>query len=377
MSEPFWTPLGGQPVDYEGAWSAGFQYAPGDVVVYNGVTYLAVNPSLGVAPPVSGYSFLDVGPEVAYAEIVAPVTVSATTFPTANTIITCPAFVADGNSDYLAEFYAPYLQAATGALYTTLWEDGVERGILTYSDAGRTFVGRATRKFRPAAGAHVYTLRASLSGAGGTPQVGAGPGGAAGTYFPAFLRVTKVPTALPVTGGAVPAVALVTALPASPVDGQECVLVDSLTAPTFQWHLRYVAAKASNRWVFVGGTPRVSAQSGSIATTSTAFVALTSGPTLVVPVAGSYLIEWEVQVTRSTAGADDLQHSILGSTSGSGATAPYGTFTTQFDSARVPGVEVMSLAAGETLSVRVKTTNGISGTFSLARIRLTPVAVGG
>lgn len=53
MCEPYWTPLGGQPVDYEGAWSAGTQYAPGDVVVYGGITYLAVNPSLGVAPPFS------------------------------------------------------------------------------------------------------------------------------------------------------------------------------------------------------------------------------------------------------------------------------------------------------------------------------------
>jgi len=50
MSEPFWTPLGGQPVDWEGAWAAGTQYAPGDVVTYNGVNYLAVNPSLGVNP---------------------------------------------------------------------------------------------------------------------------------------------------------------------------------------------------------------------------------------------------------------------------------------------------------------------------------------
>lgn len=50
MSEPFWTPLGGQPVDYEGAWNAATQYAPGDVVTYQGVTYLAVNPSLGSTP---------------------------------------------------------------------------------------------------------------------------------------------------------------------------------------------------------------------------------------------------------------------------------------------------------------------------------------
>lgn len=51
MSEPYWTPLYSQPVDYEGTWAAGTTYAPGDVVVYNGVYYLAVNPSLGTPPP--------------------------------------------------------------------------------------------------------------------------------------------------------------------------------------------------------------------------------------------------------------------------------------------------------------------------------------
>lgn len=51
MSEPYWTPLGGQPVDWEGTYNPATQYAPGDVVVYNGVNYLAVNPSLGVVPP--------------------------------------------------------------------------------------------------------------------------------------------------------------------------------------------------------------------------------------------------------------------------------------------------------------------------------------
>jgi hypothetical protein len=50
MSEPFWVPLGGAGVDYKGAWAAGTQYQPGDVVRQNGVDYLAVNPSLGTEP---------------------------------------------------------------------------------------------------------------------------------------------------------------------------------------------------------------------------------------------------------------------------------------------------------------------------------------
>lgn len=42
----------GGAVDYENAWAAGTPYSAGDVVVYDGVQYLAVNPSTGQTPPV-------------------------------------------------------------------------------------------------------------------------------------------------------------------------------------------------------------------------------------------------------------------------------------------------------------------------------------
>lgn len=62
MSEPTWELLGGPgviggPIDYIGAWAAGTQYQPGQVVRYGGVDYLAVNPSLGQTPPPAGGFF--------------------------------------------------------------------------------------------------------------------------------------------------------------------------------------------------------------------------------------------------------------------------------------------------------------------------------
>jgi hypothetical protein len=56
MSEPTWELLGGGgavggPIDYIGNWAAGVQYQPGQIVRYNGVDYLAVNPSIGQTPP--------------------------------------------------------------------------------------------------------------------------------------------------------------------------------------------------------------------------------------------------------------------------------------------------------------------------------------
>lgn len=52
MSEPNWVALGsrGGIVDWEGSWSAGTAYVPGDVVRHNGIDYIAVNPSTGQDP---------------------------------------------------------------------------------------------------------------------------------------------------------------------------------------------------------------------------------------------------------------------------------------------------------------------------------------
>jgi len=83
------------------------------------------------------------------------------------------------------------------------------------------------------------------------------------------------------------------ALPSSPADGQEHILVDSLTAATYQWRFRYNAARASNKWEFIGGAPAyVMVGAGNHEyTSSTSFVALTTaGPSVVIPVAGVYLV---------------------------------------------------------------------------------------
>jgi len=59
-----------------------------------------------------------------------------------------------------------------------------------------------------------------------------------------------------------------TSLPASPVDGQEAILVDSLTAPTYSWRFRYVASITdAYKWVCVGGTHGVVAISNIVNST--------------------------------------------------------------------------------------------------------------
>ena len=62
----------------------------------------------------------------------------------------------------------------------------------------------------------------------------------------------------PAPGSAIPAVVVGTTLPASPFEGQEAILVDSLTVPTYSWRFRYVASITdAYKWLFVGGMAKV------------------------------------------------------------------------------------------------------------------------
>jgi hypothetical protein len=93
-------------------------------------------------------------------------------------------------------------------------------------------------------------------------------------------------------GGMLDPAGIGTSLPVSPVDGQEFVLVDSLTAPTFAWRFRYIAAKATNKWLFIGGAPLIAQvdTSDSFSSTSYANPSPNPGPSIAVPVAGDYIV---------------------------------------------------------------------------------------
>lgn len=88
-------------------------------------------------------------------------------------------------------------------------------------------------------------------------------------------------------------ISIVTSLPGLPADGDKVIFTDSTSAPTYQWLLQYVSAKASNKWIFLGGDPIISevATEETITSGSTTYVALTTaGPSIAVPVAGDYIV---------------------------------------------------------------------------------------
>jgi hypothetical protein len=98
---------------------------------------------------------------------------------------------------------------------------------------------------------------------------------------------------------------LATTLPASPVDGQEAILVDSLTNPSYRWRLRYNAGSTSAyKWEFIGGTPAVSEVLTNESVNSASYVDLTTpGPQFTVPRAGDYLYAMTAQIFGTAANA--------------------------------------------------------------------------
>ncbi len=61
----------------------------------------------------------------------------------------------------------------------------------------------------------------------------------------------------PAVATAIPSITVMTSLPALPFEGQEVILVDSLTAPTYAWRFRYMSSITDvYKWLCVGGEPK-------------------------------------------------------------------------------------------------------------------------
>jgi hypothetical protein len=96
-------------------------------------------------------------------------------------------------------------------------------------------------------------------------------------------NMNKIETELVYLDTRIPAAALGygTTLPGSPVDGQEYVLVDSTTNPSYQWRFRYNAGSSSAyKWEFVGGTVLLAQSAAFNVIGDSAWHAVTASPTL-------------------------------------------------------------------------------------------------
>jgi hypothetical protein len=169
-----------------------------------------------------------------------------------------------------------------------------------------------------------------------------------------------------------------TTLPANAVDGQEAILVDSLTAPTYRFRFRFNAQSSSPyKWEYVGGTDfwqRVNTNEGT-ATAGAWLDLATLGPRFVLPRSG----DWDVIGSASgshTASLGTLWIAPWNGTATSGAGVmlttpvanqpfPHQTFTERF----------AALAAGTDIRMRYYNSVGGSAAWQFRWISVRPVRV--
>jgi hypothetical protein len=168
-----------------GTWARGDQWLDSAGVVWTCVT--AGTPGVWSAPP---------GTELVFVQSVTAVTVTASTYATAQLVVDAGTRTYDG-SPIIIEFYSPCVQTAGVASCGTiidLWDGGTELGALAdvYSGntsgqvAGPVF---ARRRITPSAGSHNYRIGAWVQG--GTGYVWAAAVTTGSTFGPMYVRIIR------------------------------------------------------------------------------------------------------------------------------------------------------------------------------------------
>lgn len=169
-----------------------------------------------------------------------------------------------------------------------------------------------------------------------------------------------------------------TTLPGSPTDGQQTILVDSTTAPTWAWFLRFNSTSA--KWDFIGGSSIFAEVTTAEGTASTTYVALaTAGPSITVPVAGDYFVEIGSKHSYSANSTSNFHSYDIG---GTGAVDADAINTVTGSGAGTNVVSIASkarkktaLAASTALVSKYKAATG-TATFADRWMRVTPIRVG-
>jgi hypothetical protein len=174
--------------------------------------------------------------------------------------------------------------------------------------------------------------------------------------------------------------ALVTALPSSPVDGQEVYYQNAAMATLgVLWHLRYrTGATGSYKWEFAGGTPlyaeRQADEGGALPAAT--FASLNANdPKVAVPLAGQYNAEHSATMRPRTV------LSIVGCGLAVGATLPTNT-TSPFETAGVNQyasmhqLQVVTATAGQTIAQMYYVADAQTVNVEARGVRVTPIRVG-
>ena len=148
-----------------------------------------------------------------------------------------------------------------------------------------------------------------------------------------------------------------TTLPASPVDGQEAILVDNVTNPTYQWRFRWNAGSSSAyKWEFVGGVQWRGFDASNIGLPTAAWGS--SVPSFTVPRSGEWYARHSANLTGPS-GAATQYYSAPGLSSES---APGDTVSGLYSPAGGPEITLISAdrlitaAAGAVVNCQVYST---------------------
>jgi len=168
-----------------------------------------------------------------------------------------------------------------------------------------------------------------------------------------------------------------TSFPASPVNGQRHILVDSTTNPSYQWVFRYNAGSSSPyKWEFMGGAPAVhNVNTAETCATSGSYQNLaTDGPKITLPRAGDYRADALVSGNAGTTVPNTLITGIgVGDfTSPTNAGTWYGTPATQTGMMPILA-EFPGRAANDVIKLRYRTSAGTTAWFGERTLRITPV----
>lgn len=130
--------------------------------------------------------------ELGYTQFTSPVSVTATTEGTANTLVTAGAIAFDGSTAAMIHFYIPeWAHSVTRDTMTVyLYQDGSSIGIIWQgrsTTANDPMAGiDAWRRLTPSSGSRTYSIRAAVQS--GTVTVNVGSGGS-GNFLPGFIRI--------------------------------------------------------------------------------------------------------------------------------------------------------------------------------------------
>lgn len=169
-----------------------------------------------------------------------------------------------------------------------------------------------------------------------------------------------------------------TTLPGFPTDGQQAILTDSTTVPTYEWLMQWSAA--ASKWIFIGGSSWLKnyASGGVINTLGVQPVATwytDSGTVYTIPRTGTYHVRWAADINRNGGGNGAAQSAVYKNTALVSNTSNAKIENLYNNNDTMPGEWAITANAGDTVGVVVS--GAAVGTWVLTwkTVEITPVTV--